>query len=234
MAANTSLARRAFAEHVVDLLRGLGPVQARAMFGGHGLYLDGLMFALLADARFFVKVDAETLPVFEAERCPPFVFEAKGRRVALTYHEAPPEALDQPDVAVRWARLGVVAAQRAAALKARQAIKVRQDRPPSKRKPTPTERGEASLAAPALADLPNLGPRSAAMLGQAGICTLAQLQALGAVQAFVRTKAQCPSVSLNLLWALEGALSGRPWRQVAEQDRLSLLMALEDAHKQRR
>lgn len=49
-----------------------------------------------------------------------------------------------------------------------------------------------------------------------------------------RTQAQCPSASLNLLWALEGALSGRSWRQVAEQDRLSLLMALEDAQSHRR
>lgn len=234
MAADTSSARRAFAEHVVDLLRGLGPVQARAMFGGHGLYLDGVMFALLADARFFVKVDAETLPVFEAERCPPFVFEAKGRRVALTYHEAPPEALDQPEVAVRWARLGVGAAQRGAARQARKAIKGHNDGQSTKRKPSTAMRDAAASAAPALADLPNLGPRSAAMLGQAGICTLAQLQALGSVQAFLRTKAQCPSASLNLLWALEGALSGRPWRQVAEQDRLSLLMALEDAQSQRR
>lgn len=234
MAAETSSARRAFAEHVVDLLRGLGPVQARAMFGGHGLYLDGLMFALLADARFFIKVDAETMPVFEAERCLPFVFEAKGRRVALTYHEAPPEALDQPEVAVRWARLGVAAARRGAELKARKAIKGHNDGQPAKRKPSAAVRNVAAPGAPALADLPNLGPRSAAMLVQAGICTLAQLQALGAVQAFVRTRAQCPSASLNLLWALEGALSGRPWRQVAEQDRLSLLMALEDAQSPRR
>ncbi|WP_133609582.1 TfoX/Sxy family protein [Aquabacterium commune] len=110
MATNPSSARRAFADHVVDLLRGMGAVRAKPMFGGHGLYLDGVMFALLADGRCFIKVDAETLPVFEAERCLPFVFEAKGRRVALMYHEAPLEALDQPDVAVRWARLGVGAA----------------------------------------------------------------------------------------------------------------------------
>lgn len=234
MAADTSSARRAFAEHVVDLLRGLGPVQARAMFGGHGLYLDGLMFALLADARFFVKVDAETRPAFEAERCLPFVFEAKGRRVALSYHEAPLEALDQPEVAVRWARLGVAAAMRGAELKARKAIKGHSGGQSAKRKPSAAMRDAAAPAEPALADLPNLGPRSAVMLGQAGICTLAQLQALGSVQAFLRTKAQCPSASLNLLWALEGALSGRPWHQVAEQDRLSLLMALEDAQSQRR
>ncbi|WP_290902351.1 TfoX/Sxy family DNA transformation protein [Aquabacterium sp.] len=235
MAANTSLARRAFAEHVVDLLRGLGPVQARAMFGGHGLYLDGLMFALLVDARFFVKVDAETLPVFEAERCPPFVFEAKGRRVALTYHEAPLEALDQPDVAVRWARLGVEAAQRAAVRKGPRGKRgstvgagdslAR----PSGRKPSQGSGAAQWLShASGLEALPNLGPRSVQMLTQAGIHSVAQLRDLGAVRAYVQVRAACDGASLNLLWALEGGLSNRPWQVVARDDRASLLMALED------
>lgn len=117
MAPNPSAARRAFADHVVDLLRGLGPVSARSMFGGHGLYLDGRMFALLVDGRLFIKADADSLPVFEAARCQPFVYESRGKRVSVQYHEAPSEALEHPDEAVLWARLGVAAAQRAAALK---------------------------------------------------------------------------------------------------------------------
>ncbi len=54
------------------------------------------------------------------------------------------------------------------------------------------------------------------------------MRKLGAVRAFARTKAVWPKVSLNLLWALEGALTGRDWRVVAETDRADLLMALED------
>lgn len=79
-----------------------------------------------------------------------------------------------------------------------------------------------------LADLPNLGPRSAEMLVRAGITSRAQLQALGAVAAYARAKAVEPSVSLNLLWALEGALTGLPWQVVAREHRTSLLLALED------
>jgi DNA transformation protein len=48
----------------------------------------------------------------------------------------------------------------------------------------------------------------------------------------VRTREFSPGVSLNLLWALEGALTGRPWQEVAVADRASLLMALEDAQRQ--
>lgn len=92
-------------------------MNARAMFGGHGLYLHGQMFALLADGRLFLKTDAESLPVFLAAGCQPFTYEARGRRVSVQYHEAPSEALEHPDEAVRWARLGVAAALRAAASK---------------------------------------------------------------------------------------------------------------------
>ncbi len=69
------------------------------------------------------------------------------------------------------------------------------------------------------------------MLAKAGICTDASLRSLGAVVAYARTKAVCPKASLNLLWALEGALTGRDWKLVAETDRASLLMALEDVQR---
>jgi len=83
-----------------------------------------------------------------------------------------------------------------------------------------------------LADLTNLGPKSQDMLAKAGITTAKELTRLGAVMAYAKTKAACPKASLNLLWALEGALSGRPWQQVAETDRASLLMALEDVQRE--
>lgn len=83
----------------------------------------------------------------------------------------------------------------------------------------------------ALDDLPNLGPKSRTMLAQAGIVSVSQLRALGAVAAFVRVQERCGGkASLNLLWALEGALSERPWREVARSQRASLLPAL-DHHR---
>ena len=60
--------------------------------------------------------------------------------------------------------------------------------------------------------LKSLGPQSEAMLARAGITQLAQLRELGAARAYVRTKRVNPRVSLNLLWALEGALTGLPWQ----------------------
>lgn len=78
-----------------------------------------------------------------------------------------------------------------------------------------------------LSHLPGLGPKSLAMLEAAGITDLNQLQRLGAVAAYLQVKQQCRQSSLNLLWALEGALTGQHWQTVARQDRLRLLLELE-------
>lgn len=78
-----------------------------------------------------------------------------------------------------------------------------------------------------ISQLHGLGPKSQAMLAQAGIHNLGQLRALGSVEAYVRTMRVNRGVSLNLLWALESALCGEPWQQVARRYRTSLLLALE-------
>jgi DNA transformation protein len=82
-----------------------------------------------------------------------------------------------------------------------------------------------------IADLPNFGPKSQQMLAQAGIHTIEQLRELGAVRAYVKVKRSWKGASLNLLWAMEGALSGRHWQDVAKHDRLRLLLELEDVEK---
>ncbi len=82
-----------------------------------------------------------------------------------------------------------------------------------------------------LSSLPNLGPKSQAMLAAAGITSLAQLRRLGAVAAYSRVRRSSAKASLNLLWALEGALTGLPWQQVAREHRTSLLLALETHEK---
>lgn len=79
-----------------------------------------------------------------------------------------------------------------------------------------------------IADLPNFGSKSQQMLAQAGIHTLEQLRKLGAVSAYIQVKQSGVNTSLNLLWAMEGALSNRDWQEVAKNDRLSLLIQLED------
>lgn len=219
-----SLARAALAQHIVDLMRAFGSVQARAMFGGHGLYRDGLMFALLLDERLYLKVDDNNQAAFDAQGLLPFTYVTKdGKTGRLRYHEAPPEVFEDPQVMAQWARVAYEAAVRAGAKAAKKSAK-----DGAKQHAAPHLAATKAVKSPALAQLRNLGPASAAMLLDAGIRTPTQLRQLGAVRAFDRVRQLDPKASLNLLWAIEGALSDRPWQQVADEDRASLLMALED------
>lgn len=78
-------------------------------------------------------------------------------------------------------------------------------------------------------DLKNLGPKSALMLQRAGITSLAQLKALGAISAFLQVQDTGCKPSLNLLYALEGAIQGEHWQVVAKNLRASLLIELDAA-----
>lgn len=78
-----------------------------------------------------------------------------------------------------------------------------------------------------ISDLRNLGPRSIAMLETIGIRTHADLAAYGAVEAFIALRHAGQPATMNMLWALEGALTDRDWRQVARDDKLHLLTELE-------
>lgn len=82
-----------------------------------------------------------------------------------------------------------------------------------------------------IADLKSLGPKSQEMLARAGITTIAELQDIGSVAAYVRAKRANGNVSLNLLWGLESALTGEPWQEVARIHRTSLLLALDEHEK---
>lgn len=86
---------------------------------------------------------------------------------------------------------------------------------------------EVTLREASIAELNGLGPKSQEMLARAGINSVAQLRQLGSVAAYAQARAANPGTSLNLLWALEAALTGQPWQQVARQHRTSLLLALE-------
>lgn len=83
-----------------------------------------------------------------------------------------------------------------------------------------------------IADLPNLGPKSQQMLALAGVTSVERLRSLGSVATYALVKRSGGNPSLNLLWALEGVLTGLPWQLVARDHRTSLLLALDDYEQQ--
>ncbi len=83
----------------------------------------------------------------------------------------------------------------------------------------------------AIREFPGLGPKSEAMLAGAGISSFSQLKALGAARAYALVRRSASKPSLNLLWGLEAAISAVPWQTIARQNRLSLLIELEEIEK---
>jgi DNA transformation protein len=65
------------AEFIRDLFQPLGLVTVRRMFGGAGLFADGVMFGLVSDGQIYLKVDAATVTCFERECCGPFEYSTK-------------------------------------------------------------------------------------------------------------------------------------------------------------
>lgn len=107
------------AEFLCDALRPLGPVTAKRMFSGAGLFCDGLMFGLIFGDALYLKADATSQPAFAAEGMTAFVYEAKGRKVALGYWRAPERLLDETDDLVAWSRIALAVARQKAQAKAR-------------------------------------------------------------------------------------------------------------------
>ena len=106
-----------FVDYVVDQLQDLGKVYAKRMFGAHGLYCGSLMFGLIDDDTLYLKADDQNCARFEDQDLGRFTYTAKGREVALSYYQAPPDALDDPAQMLDWARSACDAARRGAKAK---------------------------------------------------------------------------------------------------------------------
>jgi DNA transformation protein len=108
-------------EKIRELFSAFGPVSVRRMFGGAGLYAEDVMFALQLRGEIFLKADGETIPALQAEGSTPFVYQARGRRVIMSFWRLPDRFLDDPDDLANFARAALKVAHRAAAKKSRPA-----------------------------------------------------------------------------------------------------------------
>jgi DNA transformation protein len=78
---------KAFKDGVVNHLNQVAPVTARAMFGGYGLYCEGLMFALIADETLYFKVDAGNQSRFTEAAMGPFTYHLPVRSFFLAFSQ---------------------------------------------------------------------------------------------------------------------------------------------------
>ncbi len=105
--------RHEFLELVLDQMAALGAVSARAMFGGHGLYCNGLFIAIVAGDKLYFKADAQSQPRFESAGLQRFQYTARGKTVQLMYYAAPTEVYENTQAMAEWGQLALAAAVRA-------------------------------------------------------------------------------------------------------------------------
>ena len=107
------------AEALKALFEPFGSVTVKRMFGGSGIYAEGLCFAIELKGEVFLKTDAVSQPDFSAVGSTPFVYVAKGQARPTSYWSLPAAAHEDGDELRRWASAGLEAARRAADAKAK-------------------------------------------------------------------------------------------------------------------
>jgi DNA transformation protein len=114
------MARRSeFADWLCEQLSPLGSMTARGMFGGWGIYCDGLIVALIIEEVCYLKTDAQTVEAIKAAGSEPFCYSKKdGKLTEVAYWRVPDEAMEDRSELLRWARDALAASLRAQAKKA--------------------------------------------------------------------------------------------------------------------
>ena len=99
-----------FSDYVVELVSGLGRVQAKRMFGGAGLFRDGVMFGVLISDVVYFRVDEALKADLAAQGSEPWVYVRQGEAREMGYWRMPETAADDPDEAAAIARRAYAAA----------------------------------------------------------------------------------------------------------------------------
>jgi DNA transformation protein len=109
-------------DFVRELFAGVGQIQVKRMFGGAGVYADGIMFAMLAEETIYIKTDADLKAELAKDGSAPFVWTPgtglrAGEKIEMGYWRLPDAALDDPDAAAAWGRKALAVARARAAAK---------------------------------------------------------------------------------------------------------------------
>ena len=107
-----------YIEYVIDQLTGFGAVTSRRMFGGAGLYHNGVMFALIADDTLYFRVDDTNRSDYEDAGSGPFL-PYPGKSSVMPYYEVPVDIIETRDMLARWAEDAAGAALRSSRKKRR-------------------------------------------------------------------------------------------------------------------
>ncbi|MDA1316638.1 MAG: TfoX/Sxy family protein [bacterium] len=97
-----------------DLLHHIPGISSRAMFGGYGIYKDGLIFGLIADDELYFKVDELNKSGYEKAGSTPFIYQRGSHpKTAMPYWKVPADVMEDRELIVVWVDKSVAASRRA-------------------------------------------------------------------------------------------------------------------------
>lgn len=186
----------------MKLFEALGAIKSRSMFGGFGLFADETMFALVVNDQLHIRADQQTSSNFEKQGLKPYVYKKRGFPVVTKYYAISDDLWESSERLIEVAKKSLEQAN----LEKKQQASSKPDR---------------------LKDLPNLRLATERMLKKAGIKSVEQLEEKGALNAYKAIRdSHSAKVSIELLWALEGAINGTHWSVVPQSRREELENAL--------
>jgi DNA transformation protein and related proteins len=94
-----------FKDFVLDQLRELDDVEARRMFGGHGLYQDEIFFGIIHKGRLYFKIDEKTVAEYRRRKMKPFRPNAK--QSLKSYYQVPVEIIEDDHRLGAWAEAAI-------------------------------------------------------------------------------------------------------------------------------
>lgn len=182
------------------LFEPLGRIKSRSMFGGFGVFANDTMFALIVNNKLHIRADDSSASEFKLHGLEPYIYKKRGFPVVTKYFAIPELWLPDSEKVLSVAKNALDNAHKEKSTQAN----ARPDR---------------------IKDLPNLRLGTERMLKKAGIESVEHLETKGSVGAFKAIQAtHTADVSIELLWALEGAINGTHW-SVIPQTRREELMA---------
>jgi len=97
---------------ISEMFDSLGEVTIKRMFGGKGVYHQGVILALEVSGDILLKADAQSAPEFADAGASQWVYSGKNKPVAMPYWSIPDAALDDPEELSKWVKLAWAAALR--------------------------------------------------------------------------------------------------------------------------
>lgn len=96
--------QKEFVSFITESLAPMGAVTSKRMFGGDGIFREGLMFGLVIQGILYLKADEKLKNNFIQQGCEAFTYTRQGKPCQLNYYSAPEETLENQEELLKWAR----------------------------------------------------------------------------------------------------------------------------------